>query len=150
MKYFILWVRIAFGAHSLISGSNYFFDFLPQPPTGATPIGPFIDEMDATGLFAVIKVVETLVGVCLLTNRFVPIALVAELPISITIFYLSTFVTESPRSVFTGPRELFYNTFLLVSYAGYYVALASALSAPKPLWAKEVREQVVRNLLVWK
>jgi hypothetical protein len=150
MKYIILWVRIAFGVHSLISGSNYFLDFLPQPPTGSTPIGPFVDEMDATGLFAVIKVVETLVGLCLLTNRFVPIALVAELPISVTIFYLSTFVTESPRSIFTGPRELFYNTFLLVSYAGYYVTLANALSSPRPLWAKEVREQVVRNLAVWK
>ncbi|ANP47587.1 hypothetical protein [Candidatus Viadribacter manganicus] len=150
MKYLMLWVRVAFAVHSLVSGTNYFFDYLPPPPTDGTPVGPFIDEMNATGLFAVIKVVETLVGVCLLTNRFVPIALVAELPISITIFYLSTFVDGSPRAIFIGPRELFYNTFLLASYAGYYVAFANVLSAPKPLWAKEVREQVVRNLLVWK
>jgi uncharacterized membrane protein YphA (DoxX/SURF4 family) len=150
VKYVILWVRIAFGVHSLVSGTNYFFHYLPQPPTEGTPIGPFIEEMDATGLFAVIKVVETLVGLCLLSNRLVPIALVAELPISVTIFCLSTFVDGSPRSIFTGPRELFYNTFLLISYAGYYVALASALSAPKPLWTKDVREQVVRNLALWK
>ncbi len=150
MKYLILWVRIAFGVHSLVSGSNYFLGYLPQPPTDDTPIGPFIEEMEATGLFAMIKVVETLVGVCLLANRFVPLALVAELPITITIFYLSTFVTESPRSIFTGPRELFYNGFLLVCYAGYYVALAKAVSAPQPLWRGDVRKEVLANLVRWR
>lgn len=147
LQYVILWVRIAFGVHSLVSGSNYFFDYLPQPPTDDTPIGPFIREMDETGLFAVIKVVETLVGICLLTNRFVPVALVAELPISITIFYLSTFVTESPRSLFTGPRELFYNVFLLVAYAGYFTALANMVSSPKPLWRRDVRQEILMNLM---
>jgi hypothetical protein len=102
--------------------------------------------MDAAGLFAVIKVVETIVGVCLLTNRFVPIALVAELPISVTIFYLSTFVDGSPRSVFTGPRELFYNVFLLICYAGYYAPLVSLISSPRPLWRREVRQEIGRGL----
>ena len=150
MKYLILWVRIAFGVHSLVSGSNYFLDFMPQPPTDNTPIGPFINEMRDTGLFAVIKVVETLVGICLLTNRFVPIALVAELPITITIFYLSTFVNGSPRALFTGPRELFYNGFLLICYAGYYTSLARAAAPPQPLWKKGVLEEVGRNLSLWK
>lgn len=150
MKYIILWVRIAFGVHSLVSGTNYFFHYSPLPPLEGSPSGPFITEMDEVGLFAAIKVVETFVGVCLLTNRFVPLALAVELPVTFSIFYLNTFVDASARQVFTGPRELFYNVFLLICYAGYYAPLANVLSQPRPLWTQPARDEIVRGLKLWK
>lgn len=134
MQYIILWIRLAFGAHSLLSGLNYFFEFLPPPRVVHPLAGPFVDSMTEMGLFGVIKVVESLVGICLITNKFVPLALVAELPTSITIFWMSVIVIHSERSVFTGSRELAYNLFLIAMYAGYYVNLLKQTAKPVPVW----------------
>ena len=135
MRYVMLWIRLAFGAHSLLSGLNYFVGFLPEPHVMHPIAGPFVDSMTAMGLFGVIKVVEVLVGLCLITNRFVPLALVAELPTSITIFWMSAIVIHSHRSVYTGSRELVFNLILLAFYAGHYRALFRQTTQPKPLWS---------------
>ncbi len=133
-KYLVLWVRIAFGVHALISGANYFLNILPQPPIGASAAGPFVVEMDRIGLYAMIKVVETVVALCLLSNLFVPAALIVEFPITVSIFYLSVVVVGHGRPVYTGCRELFYNGFLLAAYAGCYLPLARPRTQIQPLW----------------
>jgi hypothetical protein len=139
MKYVVLWVQIAFGAHSLLSGLNHFFEFLPLPPIGASPAGPFVAAMADIGLYDLIKVVECIVGVCLLLNIFVPVALLIEFPITVSIFYLSIFVDGGARPVFTGTRELFYNTFLLAVYAGYFLPLLKWRVPQQPLWQRGAR-----------
>ena len=60
MRYVMLWIRLAFGAHSLLSGLNYFVGFLPEPHVMHPIAGPFVDSMTAMGLFSIIKVVECL------------------------------------------------------------------------------------------
>jgi uncharacterized membrane protein YphA (DoxX/SURF4 family) len=136
MGYVVLWVRIAFGAHSLLSGLNHFFGFLPLPPIDASPAGAFVAEMSRIGLYDLIKVVECIVGVCLLINVFVPLALLLEFPITVSIFYLSVVVDGGTRQLFTGPRELFYNTFLFAAYAGYYLPMLKARAGLSPLWQR--------------
>jgi hypothetical protein len=134
MNYIMLWIRLAFGAHSLLSGLNYFFEFLPTPQVMHPVAGPFVYSMTEMGLFTVIKIVEVLVGLSLIFNRFVPLALVAELPTSITIFWLSVIVVGAPRQLYTGSKELFFNASLLIFYAGYYKALFTPKAETKPLW----------------
>ncbi len=133
-RYLVLWVRIAFGVHALISGANYFLNVLPQPPIGASAAGPFVVEMDRIGLYALIKVVETVVAICLLADVFVPVALIVELPITISIFYLSVVVVGHGRPVYTGWRELFYNGFLLLAYGGCYLPIIRIRAKVQPLW----------------
>jgi hypothetical protein len=139
MKYVVLWVQIAFGAHSLLSGLNHFLEFLPLPPIDASPAGPFVAAMAEIGLYDFIKVVECVVGVCLLVNVFVPVALLIEFPITVSIFYLSIFVDGATRPTFTGWRELFYNTFLLTAYAGYFLPLLKWRIPQRPLWQSDAR-----------
>jgi hypothetical protein len=134
--YIVLWVRIAFGAHSLLSGLNHFFGFLPLPPIDASPAGAFVAEMSRIGLYDMIKFVECGVGVCLLLNVFVPLALVLEFPITVSIFHLNVFIDGGPRQLITGPRELFYNTFLLAAYAGYYLPMLKAKAGLLPIWQR--------------
>jgi uncharacterized membrane protein YphA (DoxX/SURF4 family) len=145
MDYVVLWVRIAFGAHSLLSGLNHFFGFLPLPPIDASPAGAFVAEMTRMGLYDMIKVIECVVGACLLLNLFVPLALLLEFPITISIFHLSVFVDGGPRQLFTGPRELFYNTFLLAAYAGYFLPMLKARAALWPIWQRGVLDQLNRG-----
>ena len=69
---------------------NYFFPFLPAqdaPPADALAfIGPFV----ASGYMTLIKVVELVAGVLLLSNRFVPLAaaLLAPIIVGITAFHV--------------------------------------------------------------
>lgn len=134
--YVILWVRIAFGAHSLLSGINYFYPLVPLPALVVSPAGTFIAEMDNVGLYYFIKVVEVLVGIALLTNRFVPLALIAELPTSVSIFYLNTFVDAQPRQLFTGPRELAMNGVLILAYWPYFRAMLAYHAHYAPIWRR--------------
>jgi hypothetical protein len=74
---------------------------------------------------------EGVIGLVLLSNRFVPLALVLEMPTSFTVFYLNTFITAAPRQLITGPLELGVNCLLLLAYFRYYSPFWSP--APMPL-----------------
>jgi hypothetical protein len=94
------------------------------------------------GLFAVIKAIETIVGLCLVFDVFVPVALILEMPVSFNIFYLSVFVVADPRTVWTGPRELIFNLFLLAAYGGYFLPIFKARIEQRPLWEERWRRPV--------
>ena len=136
LSYAILWIRIAFGAHSLLSGINYFYPLIGLQALAVSPAGNFIAEMDAVGLYGLIKLVEIAVGIMLLANRWVPLALVAELPTTVSIFYLNTFVDAAPRQLFTGPRELVMNGVLILAYWPYYRSLLTSKAIYAPIWQR--------------
>jgi hypothetical protein len=134
MRYVMLWIQMAFGMHSLISGLNYFLEFLPLPRVMHPIAGPFVDSMTAMGLFDLVKLVEVLVGFALIFNRFVPLALLAELPTSITISWMSVIVVHSPRAVYTGLKEILFNLILLAWFAGWFTPLFRPRLDGRPLW----------------
>lgn len=134
VHYLIIGLRGFFGGHSLLSGLNYFVEFVPTPKVTHPLAGPFIDSMTAMGFFDVVKVTETAVGICLLTGLFVPLALVLEMPISVSIFFTSVIVVHSDRSVITGSREILVNLVLLAAYAGYYLPMLRMRAVSRPIW----------------
>jgi uncharacterized membrane protein YphA (DoxX/SURF4 family) len=138
-RYALLWVRMAFGAHSAISGINHFmpiFDIGGGGDPALSPIGPFMGELIHIGLYDVVKVIEVVVGICLLTNRFVPLAAAVELPISVVIAYLCIFVDGSPNIVFSGVREIGFNLFILACYADYFLPLVTSQAKVRPIWRR--------------
>ena len=137
MDYFILWVRIAFAVHCLVSGLNYYLEFVPPPKIIVSPIMPYITEMTRVGLYDLIKVVEIAVGFCLLFDVAVPLALVAEFPLSISIAYLNIFVDGEPRQLYTGLKEMFFNGFLLLAYGNCYLGMLRWRAAASPLWRRK-------------
>lgn len=137
MDYFILWVRIAFAVHCLVSGLNYYLEFVPPPKIMVSPIMPYITEMTRVGLYDLIKVVEIAVGFCLLFNVAVPLALVAEFPLSVSIAYLNIFVDGEPRQLYTGTKEMFFNGFLLLAYGNYFVDMLRWRATASPLWQRK-------------
>ena len=138
--YGVLWVRIAFGSHALITGLNYFIPLFPLGSgPGPSPNGAFQDEMTRIGLYEFVKVIEVLVGLCLLANRFVALAALVEMPITIAIGYLCIFVDGSPGIVFSGIREIFFNSVLLAAYSNYFLPLLDWRSKYSPIWAPRPR-----------
>lgn len=79
--------RVLLGALLLFSVANFLFNFAPQPPL---PEGAqkFLGGLgSATYFFPLLKTTEFLVALALLTNRFVPLALIVLAPITINIVF---------------------------------------------------------------
>jgi hypothetical protein len=150
--YVITWLRYFFGAHLLFSGGRFILTgYMPAIPGVG---GQWADANAAIGLYQAVKYMECLFGIMLLTNRFVLLALVLEMPATVNIFYLNTFIVATPRQLFTGPQELFLNGTLLLAYGGYLGAALKPRLDPLLLWnsgrayqpdyAKQLRSEEVQ------
>lgn len=81
-------LRYIFGGLWLLFGLNFFFHFLSTPPP-AEPALNLIMALVNTGYFMVfVKIVEIVAGILLVTNLFVPLALVIIAPVSLNIFLI--------------------------------------------------------------
>ena len=131
LDYAVMWLRLFFGAHLAYSSLRYFLLFEPQPVVPGVG-GEFVQAMTHMGLFPLIKAMEGLVGACLIADLFVPLLLLAELPISVNIFYLNTIVVGTPRQLISGPQEILMNLLLISAYLSYYRPLLRMHT--KPTW----------------
>lgn len=130
--YIITWIRLFFGAHLLFSGGRYILTgYVPEIPGIG---GEWVAANAALGLYQAVKYMEFVFGIMLLTNRFVLLALVLEMPATINIFWLNTIIVATPRQLFTGPQELFLNGVLLLAYSGYLGATLKPRLEPLWLW----------------
>ncbi len=77
--------RLLLGGAFLLFGLNGFLHFLPMPPAPERA-GAFLGALAATGyMFPLIKGVEVLAGLALLSGRFVPLALTVLAPVVVNI-----------------------------------------------------------------
>ena len=110
-----------FGSALLFFGLNKIFAFLPLPQhTGFAQ--SFLDHLMQSGyIMEIIMVVQIMVGLSLLLNRYVEVALIFMFPISMNIFLFHFFHAQSaiiPATIF-----LVWNTVLMLSRANVYKIL---------------------------
>lgn len=87
--------RILLGLIFTVFGLNGFLNFLPQPPL-AEPALSFFKGLMAVGYFLpLLKATEVVTGILLLSNRFVPLALVILAPVVVQIVAFHIFVAPS-------------------------------------------------------
>jgi hypothetical protein len=82
--------RVGLGALFFTFGLNGFVPFIPQP-SHVGPAADYLMALGATGfMFPVIKGVELVTGLLLLTGRYVPLALtlLAPIVVNIVLFHL--------------------------------------------------------------
>ena len=85
MNKLTLAARLLLGLIFFVFGLNGFFGFLPQPEMSAAA-GSFAGALAQTGyMFPLIKGLEVLAGIALLSGFFVPLALVVLSPIVVNI-----------------------------------------------------------------
>ena len=88
-------VRLLLGAIFTIFGLNGFLHFIPQPPPAGLA-AVFVGGLGASGyFFPLLKGTEVLVGLALLGNRFVPLALTVLAPIVVNIVAFHAFLAPS-------------------------------------------------------
>ncbi len=92
MKIAKIVVRILFGLLLLIFGLNGFLQFMPFPEM-SEQAGKFIGALAETGyIFPIIALLEIIVGVLLLSNKYLALALILIFPIILNAFLFHLFL----------------------------------------------------------
>jgi len=121
--------RIAFGAWNLFFGLVFFFDifgkkFVIEQPMGHGEFTPRLNQvLIDTHLFHVVKAIEIIVGIMLIANVGVPLALCVYFPITYVIFHTNLFLEDFKAGPFIAWAYLIVHLFLLWVYRSYYASM---------------------------
>jgi uncharacterized membrane protein YphA (DoxX/SURF4 family) len=121
--------RIFLGLVFFVFGLNGFLGFIPQPPL-PEPAQALMGAFAASGyMFPFIKATEVLVGALLLSNRFIPLALIVLAPVNLHIaaFHLAL----APANLGLTVMLLAAHLYLGWSYRDSFRAVLAARAAPR-------------------
>jgi len=143
-KYAVTFCRFYLGGFNMVSGLNYFLLFWPQPKIAEVAGNEFVIAATNLNVFAFAKVIEFTCGMCLLFNRFVPLALTMLMPVTMMIFLVNVPWSPAPHVQLSVTRNLVMHLVLLAAYANYFYPLLKFRAAPQPVWSDPAR--VIRSL----
>ncbi len=129
MKIAIIIARVLLGLPFLIFGLNHFFPFIPHPPMDGVALDYMMGLTKVGYFWPLLRGLEILIGIALISGRFVPLALVVLAPISLHIFLFHAFVllANLPLAIII----LVLHIFLIVKYWDYYKQIFTMKSEPK-------------------
>lgn len=109
MKIATIIVRVLLGALMLFASISYFFNLGEQPvPTGdmATLMGGL---MASKYMFPLVKSIELIAGLMLVSGKFIKLGTLLLLPISVNIFLIHTVtqVSDLPVAIFVLAANVF-------------------------------------------
>ena len=94
MKIVTLIVRILMGLIFFVFGLNKFYTFIPGPlPPGVA--GQFMGAMVSTHYMMIVGAFETVGGLLLLINRYVPLALCLVAPVIVNVLIVGVLMTST-------------------------------------------------------
>ncbi len=128
MKIAVTIVRSLVGALFIFASVTFLFKLI-TPPEMTGNMKTFNEGLAASGyLMQLVKVTELICGIALLSNRFVPMALVILSPIIINIFFVHLLLDQSglPVGIFLTVA----NGFLGYSYRDSFSGLFKAKTNP--------------------
>ncbi len=113
--------RILLGLIFFVFGLNGFFNFIPSPPPPEAAM-KFFGAMMGTGyFFPLLKATEVIAGLALLTNFFVPLALIILAPIIVNIFFFHYFL--APEGLLVAVAVVSLELFLAHTYRAVFKIL---------------------------
>lgn len=121
-------VRILLGLMLFVLGLNGFLNFIPQPPPPDDG-GAFLGQLMAGGVLPIVKAFEVIIGVMLLAGRFVPLALVMLVPITLNIVLYH--LQFDPAGGVGGYVVAVLHIVLLWGYSAHLTPLLTARAEPQ-------------------
>ncbi len=109
MKWILRIARFLLGLIFVIFGLNGLFTFIPVPE-----FHPFMQQLVDSNLIVVVKVLEILGGLLLLTNRYTLLAIVILGPIVVNILLYHLLL--DPRNMATGFVNLVLYVIIVIGY----------------------------------
>ena len=124
MRIAVIVVRVLMGLMFLFASVVYFFDLMPQPEvTGNMKV--FNEGLAASGyIMTLIKVVELICSLFLISGFFIPLVTVVIFPITLNIFMVHTLLAPQglPIAIFMLAGNLFLAYYYRKSYEPMLVA----------------------------
>ena len=138
MKYAVWFVRLVFGAWMIPAGINHFYSLFPQP-MGNQPLShELIVALLDSHLFDIVKAVELIAGLAVITGFYLPLALVVCMPVSFCVFYWDTPLEGwGSRASLFGESVLVCNILLCLAYIKSYQSMFALRSKPRTLGAPD-------------
>ena len=130
MALFVLVLRIALGLDLLLNGINFWLDFLPITTPASDLARGLMGGLVNAGLFVIVKYIEIGTAVALLTNRFVPLALVVMFPLTVVIFWTDCILINTPEGWLYGGTTSLLHVLLMVAYLKHYMPLLKFRAKP--------------------
>ena len=136
MKYAIWFLRLVFAAWFIPAGLNHFIPLFPQP-MGNQPLSTeLITALIDSHLFDLVKFVELVAGIAVLTGWYMPLMLVVCMPVSFCVWYWDTPLQGwGTVSSIYGWAAFGSNALLCLAYLGSYRKLfeiGATAKAPVP------------------
>lgn len=95
MKFAVIGARVLLGLVFVVFGLNGFLHFI-EPPEMNEAAGALMGALVGTGYFMpVVKLVEVVAGLMILTGKYLPLGLVLLAPVSVNIFLFHIFLDQS-------------------------------------------------------
>jgi uncharacterized membrane protein YphA (DoxX/SURF4 family) len=137
MKYAVWALRLLFAAWMIPAGINHFIPIFPQP-MGSQPLSQeMIAALLDTELFAIVKAVELVAGVCVLFGWYAPLALLVCMPVSFCVFYWDAPLEGwGSRAAQFGYSVLLVNVLLCLAYMKSYRSMFALRAKPRIPGAK--------------
>ena len=138
MKYTVWFFRLVFGAWMVPAGLNHFIRLFPQP-MGSQPLShELIVALLDSHLFDIVKAVELIAGVCVLTGFYAPLAVIACMPVSFCVFYWDTPLEGwGSRASLFGEAALLSNCVLCLAYIKSYRSMFTLRARPRSFGAPD-------------
>jgi len=116
-------VRITLGAGLVSFGAQMIYPYLPiDQPDANTAAGQFLNSLGATGyIFPVVGLLEMLIGILLLINKWVAFALILLAPISVNILLFHLFLEIPGLEI--ALLIVIFNTILIIKHWPQYKPL---------------------------
>jgi len=128
MKFAVIAARVLLGLIFVVFGLNGFFNFI-QPPEMNDTARTFMGALAGTGYFMiVVKLVEVVSGLMILTGRFLPLGLILLAPVSVNILLFHIFL--DPSTLAMAVVIVVMQLFLAWAYRDSFSGVLQA--GPKP------------------
>jgi len=124
MKIATIIVRVLVGLLLLFASIAYFAQYQPEEPKMSEAMMAFNTGLAASVyMFPLVKVLELLCGLAFVSGRFVALANLVILPISINIFLIHFYM--GPDEIAAAAFLLLANIFLIYRYWGHYKSVVA-------------------------
>ena len=124
MKIATIIVRVLIGLLLLFASISFFFKLAPEPETTGNFKAFNMGLVASTYLLPLAKTIELLCGVAFLTGRYVTLANILILPITVNILFINFFL--APEGLPIAALLFLANLFLIYRYWDNYRSLFNA------------------------
>lgn len=125
----VIAARIVLGLIYFVFGLNFFFNFIPSPPSEPGTAQTFVTGLFQSGyFFPFMKTIEIALGALLIIGFFVPVSLVILMPITINILLFHSFL--APGTALMSVVMIVLHLYLAWAYRDYFKLLLSGKARP--------------------